>query len=570
MICSALAINSSKHYSDLILWHERLGHLNVDYIHRMSANDSCSNFKLGKQVQLQHPCEGCMLGKQHKSTYNHDPQKQRSVSPGELLHGDVSGKQYKTPSLKGSKYYILYKDDATAYRFVHFAQSKSEAFPFFKRVVQLVKKETGHNILALRTNQGTEFLNATFDKYLDDMNISRQLSTTYTPQQNGYIERDNRTVMEMARSMLHAKDLPTILWVEAVNTAVYILNRTINYQLGTATPYERWFGSKPSINHLQVFGSLSWVFINNQVRSKLDPKSVQAYFVGYSSTSRAYRFWNPVTNKVFESADYNIDKNSGKFRFSFPPDPGRDQFVSISIDPIPSSTGPAIQFQQPPDIINNNSDEVVEDLRSSGSMSTGSFPRNFYVHNDVNLQLHDTSPAVGVSSNPSILLTSSPVEPPNIHDEPLDPKFRSIQELLNSTPRLPDFPNFPELQEEPEPPDLSRLDPMHRDVIRLSDALLASVGATIHEPQTYHEALSSSDSKSWQEAMDKEYSSLIENQTWELVKKPSDRKPVQHKWVYKIKYKSSGQIDKFKARLVAKGFTQRHGVDFSETYSPVI
>ena len=110
---------------------------------------------------------------------------------------------------------------------------------FFKRVVQLVKKETGNDIHTICIDQDTEFLNADFSKYLDDMNISRETNIVYTPQQNGYIERDNRTVMEMARSLLHPKELPKKLWAEAVNTAVYILNRTANRQLGDITPYEK-------------------------------------------------------------------------------------------------------------------------------------------------------------------------------------------------------------------------------------------------------------------------------------------------------------------------------------------
>lgn len=106
-------------------------------------------------------------------------------------------------------------------------------------------------------------MNDTFDKYLEKMNISWETSTLYTPQQNGYIERDNRTVMEMARSLLHAKYLPEKLWAEAVSTVVYILNRTINHQLRTFTPYEKWFGEKASVHHYRrIFGSLAWIFVN--------------------------------------------------------------------------------------------------------------------------------------------------------------------------------------------------------------------------------------------------------------------------------------------------------------------
>jgi len=107
-----------------------MGHVNIETIHQMSANDSLRDFKLDKHVLLQHPCEGCMLGKQYKSTYKHDPNKQRAVTPGQLIHGDVSGKKAQTPSLKDSLYYILYKDDATTYRFVHFAKQSLRHFHF--------------------------------------------------------------------------------------------------------------------------------------------------------------------------------------------------------------------------------------------------------------------------------------------------------------------------------------------------------------------------------------------------------------------------------------------------------
>ena len=158
----ALATTSSKFQQGLIIWHQRMGHVNIDTIHTMSTNGSLTDFKLKKHVSLPNPCEGCMLGKQHKSTYTHDPHKQQSTIPGQFIHGDVSGQQAKTPLLKGSLYYILYKDDVIAYRFIHFAKQKFEAFLFFKRIVKIVKKDIGNDVLTLRIDQGKEFLNFAF------------------------------------------------------------------------------------------------------------------------------------------------------------------------------------------------------------------------------------------------------------------------------------------------------------------------------------------------------------------------------------------------------------------------
>jgi len=129
-------------------------------------------------------------------------------------------------------------------------------------------------------------------------------------------------------------------------------------------------------------------------------------------------------------------------------------------------------------------------------------------------------------------------------------------------PSLLNYPNFPKLPEKPEPPDLILLNPMQEDSICFSNAILALVGEVIQDPQSYHEAISSVDCTSWQTAMNHEYASLIENQTWELVHKPPNWKLVGNKWVYMIKYKPNGYVDKFKARLVAKGVTQKCGLDF--------
>ena len=225
-----------------------------------------------------------------------------------------------------------------------------------------------------------------------------------------------------------------------------------------------------------------------------------------------------------------------------------------------------------PDIIDDSSNENLEDFPISGNQDQLSSPDRTI---PIPIPEEETSLSSNVSDLPSTNSNiSSPVvgviNPTHLQDEPNNPRFRTIQDLLNSTPCLPNYPNFPDLPEEPIPPDLSKLDPMHLNAIRLSNALIALLEEAISEPQTYHEAISSANSTYWQEAMDREYASLLKNQTWDLIEKPFDRKPVQNKWVYKVKYKPNGEVDKFKTRLVAKDFTQKPGNNFTETYSPFI
>ena len=136
------------------------------------------------------------------------------------------------------------------------------------------------------------------------------MTVRYTPQQNGVCERKNRTIMETARCLLKRKRLSRRFWAEAVSCAVYLINRSPTTSLEKCTPHEAWYGTKPSVHHLKVFGSVAYSHIPDAMRSKLDDKSEKCIFIGYSERSKAYKLYNPVTKKMVISRDVRFDENS--------------------------------------------------------------------------------------------------------------------------------------------------------------------------------------------------------------------------------------------------------------------
>lgn len=110
--------------------------------------------------------------------------------------------------------------------------------------------------------------------------------------------------------MLHYHNIPLKLWAEAIHIAVYLLNRTINTQVGFTTPYELWFHTKPSVSHYRIFGIVAYIFIDKSLHTKFQAKGHKVIFVGYSDTSKGWHFWNPSTDKITESSDVIFDEHN--------------------------------------------------------------------------------------------------------------------------------------------------------------------------------------------------------------------------------------------------------------------
>ena len=139
--------------------------------------------------------------------------------------------------------------------------------------------------------------------------IEHQLTAPYTPQQNRVSERRNRFIMEMTRCMLHEKSLPKSFWGEAANTAMFLQNQISTKAVKDQTPFETWYGYKPSLKFLRMFGCLCFTYIPQVKCDKLDKKAEAGIFVGYSTVSKAYRVFQPHTRRVIMSRDVYFVEN---------------------------------------------------------------------------------------------------------------------------------------------------------------------------------------------------------------------------------------------------------------------
>jgi hypothetical protein len=160
----------------------------------------------------------------------------------------------------------------------------------------------------VRSEKGREFDNQDIELYCDQNGFGHNFSAPRTPQQNGVVKRKNRSLQKMSRTMLNEHNLPQYFWAEAVNTACYVINRTIIRNTLNKTPYELWKNRKPNIGYFKVFGCKCFVLNDRDNLGKFDAKSDEGIFLGYSSNSKAYTVFNKQTMVVDESMHAVFDE----------------------------------------------------------------------------------------------------------------------------------------------------------------------------------------------------------------------------------------------------------------------
>lgn len=300
------AVANSATVTSLRRWHERLGHLGVSMVKSMVKHNVVDGVSFSDENKFF--CGDCAVGKMHR--VSHPSANERECQPGERFHADICGPMNVT-SVGGYKYLLVFKDEATSFRHVHFLVHKSDVSSKIGDHLAAVEVVTGRRVKSIRTDNGLEFVNEKFKKSLQEKGISHERTSPYTPEQNGRVERENRTIQESARTMLLASGLQLSLWSEAVRAAVYILNRTPNSRSINKTPFEQWFGTKPNLSHLKIFGTEAYVHVPKELgRKKWDAKARKVYLVGYEPTTKNYRLYDSTKKKVIVSCDVTFNEEN--------------------------------------------------------------------------------------------------------------------------------------------------------------------------------------------------------------------------------------------------------------------
>ena len=460
----------------------------------------------------------CIKGKQ---TNKSKKGANRSSDILEIIHTDICSLDMDS---HGQKYFISFIDDYSRYMYLYMLDNKNEALDAFKIFKAEVEKQCGKQIKIVRSDRGGEYYGrytedgqapGPFAKFLQEHGIVAQYTMPGSPDQNGVAERRNRTLLDMVRSMLSSSNLPKSLWAEALKTAVYILNR-VPTKAVPKTPFELWKGWKPSLRHMRVWGCPSEVRIYNPQEKKLDPRTISGYFIGYAERSKGYRFYCPShSTRIVESRNAKFLEND---LIS-----GRDQTRNI----------------------------VSENDHSESQPSTSS-DRFGIVYSTPQVQTGVEQPIIEVPQAADDIPVDQVVQAlPRTFEQRVEP--HTSQEYDGTTLRRSTRPKKSAI-----PNDY---------VVYLQESDY-NIGAE-NDPESFSQAMNCKESELWYNAMKEEMNSMKSNGVWDLVELPNGVKAIGCKWVFKTKKDSLGNIERYKARLVAKGFTQKEGIDYTETFSPV-
>ncbi|KAG7559401.1 Integrase catalytic core [Arabidopsis thaliana x Arabidopsis arenosa] len=508
-------------YANNAIWHARLGHPHSRALGLLLPSISFKNDE----------CEACILGKHCKSVFP----KSNTIYENcfDLVHSDV----WTSPCLsrENQKYFVTFIDEKSKYTWLTLLPSKDRVLEAFTNFQNYVTNHYNAKIKIFRSDNGGEYTSHAFKQHLAKHGIIHQTSCPYTPQQNGVAERKNRHLMEVARSMMFHTNVPKRFWSDAVVLACYLINRIPTKILQDSSPFEVLNKNKPSINHLRVFGCVCFVLIGEQ-RNKLEPKSVKGMFIGYSITQKGYKCYIPETKKVLVSRDVKFVESKGYYE-----DKNWEDIQDLTHSPSDRANNLRIILERL-GVSNSqgHTNSPKPNPEPTQQQETSQHEEEEHLQEEENIQ--ENILEEGEIPTPTALRRSERLKFPPSNWKNTRVYYNS-QAVAHPIQAVCTIAHFPE---------------EHQVFLGQIDQHWI--------PQTYEEAIQH---QVWRDAIAAERQAMEHNHTWEEGELPRGKKAVTSKWVFTIKYKSNGDIERYKARLVARGFTQTYGEDYRDTFAPV-
>ncbi|RVW28350.1 Retrovirus-related Pol polyprotein from transposon TNT 1-94 [Vitis vinifera] len=494
--------------SEIIMLHYRLGHPSFVYLAKLFPR-----LFINKNPASYH-CEICQFAKHTRTVYPQIPYKPSTVFS--LVHSDVWGPS-RIKNISGTRWFVTFVDDHTRVTWVFLMKEKSEVGHIFQTFNLMVQNQFNSKIQVLKSDNAKEYFTSSLSTYLQNHGIIHISSCVDTPQQNGVAERKNRHLLEVARCLMFSSNVPNYFWGEAILTATYLINRMPSRVLTFQSPRQLFLKQFPHTHAassdlpLKVFGCTAFVHVYPQNRSKFAPRANKCIFLGVTKS-----FPIPPT----------------ELSTPMPPSVQPAQHTNV---PSPVTIQSPMPIQPiAPQLANENLQVYIRRRKRQelehGSQSTC----GQYI--DSNSSLPEEN--IGEDRAGEVLI-------PSIDDSTLPIALRK------GVRRCTDHPigNYVTYE---------GLSPSYR-------AFATSLDDT-QVPNTIQEALKISE---WKKAVQDEIDALEKNGTWTITDLPVGKRPVGCKWIFTIKYKADGSVERFKARLVARGFTQSYGIDYQETFAPV-
>ncbi|KAJ4774690.1 Gag/pol [Rhynchospora pubera] len=531
------------------LWHSRLGHPSFTVTRKF-----ITDYHLPCNKTEFHMCTDCSLAKSHKLPFSCS--NSLSVAPLDLIHADVWGPAPVVTS-NGFRYYVVFIDDCTKFVWIFFLHSKDEVLQVFTNFKLQVENLMSSTIKILRTDGGTEF--KTIAKRFPQ--LVHQITCPYTPEQNGVTERKHRHIVELSLAAISHASLPLTLWDETFSSTVYLINRLPPANFSTPSPFEMLFNRAPDYLSLRVLGCQCFPFTRPYSQHKLQPRSTACVFLGYAMSQKGYRCLHIQSGRIFVSRHVIFNEQVYPF-----------QSESAQSHTTPSAESNDVLWA--PLLLQRRSLNASGPTDASGPSTSENDSLNSSGPSDASAQLilspiiADNRPVSSASARPSQRSSNS-----NSTDRDSD----QVQ-ITTLCPSLSSSTSHPTFVPSTASTVANSSGSSHAMVTRSKDntrrsknfpdfvAYMATTPAD-SDPTTF---LQATKVPHWQEAMSNEFSALLHNNTWVLVPPPANQNIVGCKWIFKTKRHADGTVERYKARLVAKGFTQEEGVDYFDTFSPVV